>query len=207
MLLTCEGWLPVLADKACWFNGKPGGEQVPLVCGNFKRKGDCAATKVWYCGLIVSRHIKFPFVTGYVHKGKKEDNNHKEPDIMGSINQLPPKSDRDEVFPVHQFDDTALNRIMNVTGLFRFDAVLEANKLRDSLSTLLHVGDWRKLRGRLRLNVSLFHGICYLSVRCELTQCFTSTGSRQARGPRATQSHSPTTTDPISSNRLRSSCQ
>ena len=60
----------------------------------------------------------------------------------------------DDVLKLHSFDDTALNRIMAVTGLLRYDAVLDANKLRDSLVDLLHIGEWKKLRGRLRLNVS-----------------------------------------------------
>ncbi|KXJ86494.1 hypothetical protein Micbo1qcDRAFT_198236 [Microdochium bolleyi] len=60
--------------------------------------------------------------------------------------------EQDEVLPVFAFDDTALNRIMNVTGLLRYDAVLDAGKLRDSLASLLHTGGWRKLRGRLRLD-------------------------------------------------------
>lgn len=60
----------------------------------------------------------------------------------------------DDVLTLHSFDDTALNRIMAVTGMLRYDAVLDADKLRDSLVDLLHIGEWKKLRGRLRLNVS-----------------------------------------------------
>lgn len=68
---------------------------------------------------------------------------------MGSI-ALP----SEETIPLFPFDDTALNRIMAVTGLFRYDkTVLDADKLRDSLTALLHTGGWRKLRGRLRLDV------------------------------------------------------
>ncbi|KFA47941.1 hypothetical protein S40293_09126 [Stachybotrys chartarum IBT 40293] len=67
----------------------------------------------------------------------------------------------DQIFPIHAFDDSALNRSMVVTGLLRYSALLNASKLRDSLITLLHTGDWKKLRGRLRFNDD---GNLYISV-------------------------------------------
>lgn len=61
----------------------------------------------------------------------------------------------DEMLPVHAFDDTALNRVMLNTGLIRYRAVLDGVKLSDALENLFQIGEWKKLRGRLRLNVSL----------------------------------------------------
>lgn len=72
---------------------------------------------------------------------------------MGSIAIDAGLDPTEEILPLHSFDDTELNRLMAVTGLLHYDSVLDANKLRDSLVSLLHIGDWKKLRGRLRLNV------------------------------------------------------
>ncbi|KAL2073064.1 hypothetical protein VTL71DRAFT_10388 [Oculimacula yallundae] len=55
-----------------------------------------------------------------------------------------------QTLPVHVFDSSALNRSMVVTGLLKYRAVLDANKLRDSLIRLLHIDNWSKIRGRLR---------------------------------------------------------
>lgn len=63
--------------------------------------------------------------------------------------------EEDEVLPVHAFDDTELNRVMAVTGLMRYRAVLDGAKLGNALEELFQIGEWKKLRGRLRLNVSL----------------------------------------------------
>lgn len=61
--------------------------------------------------------------------------------------------DGDTVTPVYAFDDTALNRVMPVCQVLRFPNVMDADTLRTSLGTLLEIGDWRKLRGRWRLDV------------------------------------------------------
>ncbi|KFA60179.1 hypothetical protein S40285_09788 [Stachybotrys chlorohalonatus IBT 40285] len=60
----------------------------------------------------------------------------------------------DQIFPIHAVDDYVLNRSMVVAGFLRYSALLDGSKLRDSLITLLHTGDWQKLRGRLRFNAS-----------------------------------------------------
>lgn len=60
----------------------------------------------------------------------------------------------DEIFPTHFIDNTPTIRACIVNYTFRYQAVLDASKLRESLVTLLDVGDWRKLRGRLRANRS-----------------------------------------------------
>lgn len=63
----------------------------------------------------------------------------------------PPTVPSDEVFPVHYFDDTFVNRKMIMCWTMKFDDVLDPEALRSSLARLLEIGDWRKLGGRLRL--------------------------------------------------------
>jgi hypothetical protein len=66
----------------------------------------------------------------------------------------PPMHD-DDVYPVHSLDDTKTFRGILMTWTICFNDVLDADKLRVSLSRLLEVGDWRKIGGRLRLNVRM----------------------------------------------------
>lgn len=58
----------------------------------------------------------------------------------------------DEVIPAPFFDDTSLNRGVVLYVTFRFNDVLDANALRESLSRLLEIDGWRKLGGRFRVN-------------------------------------------------------
>lgn len=58
----------------------------------------------------------------------------------------------DDVYPMHQQDFNFRKLIMACT--LRFDHVLDANKLHVGLARLLETGDWKKLGGRLRHNVS-----------------------------------------------------
>lgn len=57
----------------------------------------------------------------------------------------------DIVFPLHEFDDSPINRYTQHWTL-RFDAVLDTKKLCAALTHLLSQGDWRKLGGRLQFN-------------------------------------------------------
>ncbi|KAM3089601.1 hypothetical protein ACMFMG_001185 [Clarireedia jacksonii] len=57
----------------------------------------------------------------------------------------------DDVFPVHPFDDIKTFRRIMLGWTMRFNDVLDAEKLHDSLTKLLQIGDWRKLGGRYRL--------------------------------------------------------
>lgn len=66
---------------------------------------------------------------------------------------LPPSVESDDVYPVHMLDDTKTLRDIVVTWTLRFNDVLDADQLYASLSTLLEIGDWRKVGGRLRLKV------------------------------------------------------
>lgn len=76
--------------------------------------------------------------------------------LLGAAPARPPpaKAGDDDIFPVHMLDDTKTLRGIVVTWTLRFNDVLDADKLHDSLSRLLEIGDWRKVGGRLRLNVS-----------------------------------------------------
>ncbi|KAL2760986.1 hypothetical protein ACRALDRAFT_1028057 [Sodiomyces alcalophilus JCM 7366] len=66
--------------------------------------------------------------------------------------RIPPqKIETDQIFPVHFFDDTPTYRGLIMSWTLRFNDVLDADKLHDSLARLLEMGDWRKLGGRLRL--------------------------------------------------------
>ncbi|KAI1419591.1 hypothetical protein F5Y12DRAFT_777224 [Xylaria sp. FL1777] len=60
--------------------------------------------------------------------------------------------DQDEVYPVHSIDQATIVRTSICSYTFRYDVVLDAQKLHDSLALLLSSGDWRKLGGRLREN-------------------------------------------------------
>lgn len=60
----------------------------------------------------------------------------------------------DEVFPVHPLDQAGIVRSSIISYTFRYDDVLDAEKLRNSLVGLLEMEGWRKFGGRLRLDVS-----------------------------------------------------
>jgi hypothetical protein len=62
--------------------------------------------------------------------------------------------ENDHVYPVHTLDDTPTMRSILITWTICFNDVLDAERLQQSLSTLLNIGDWRKLGGRLRLKVN-----------------------------------------------------
>ena len=74
--------------------------------------------------------------------------------LLGSAPQGPPVFPDDEVLPMHPFDDTATLRDYTLIWTFRYDEVLDADMLGDSLSQLFQMEGWRKLGGRLRLRVS-----------------------------------------------------
>ncbi|KAJ5027556.1 hypothetical protein PSV08DRAFT_405288 [Bipolaris maydis] len=56
------------------------------------------------------------------------------------------------IYPLHMFDYTNLNRNI-VQWIFRFNDILDPEKLESALVKLLSTGDWRKLGGRLRRNI------------------------------------------------------
>lgn len=59
----------------------------------------------------------------------------------------------DDVFPVHFIDQAGLIRASIISYTFRYNDVLDPEKLHDSLVRLLEIEDWKKLGGRLRLDV------------------------------------------------------
>lgn len=58
----------------------------------------------------------------------------------------------EDIYPLHALDDIKPNRIF-ATWLMRFNDALDAKLLRDALSRLLEIGDWKKLGGRLKFAV------------------------------------------------------
>jgi hypothetical protein len=66
---------------------------------------------------------------------------------------LPAVVSTDEVVPVHLFDDTSALRRVIMVWTFRFEEVLDPEKLNDSLSQLFQMEGWRKLGGRYRRRV------------------------------------------------------
>lgn len=68
---------------------------------------------------------------------------------------LPTLVASDEVYPLHMLDDTKTYRNIVVSWTLRFNDVLDATRLQASLSKLLEIGDWKKLGGRLRLQVNI----------------------------------------------------
>ncbi|KAM7199947.1 hypothetical protein V8F33_004121 [Rhypophila sp. PSN 637] len=63
-----------------------------------------------------------------------------------------PKRPTDEVLVAHALDDTRALRNIIMGLAFRFDDVLDCDKIHDALARLLEAGGWRRLGGRLRLN-------------------------------------------------------
>lgn len=58
----------------------------------------------------------------------------------------------DDVYPIH-LQDVNFRKIIMVCTM-RFDHPLSADRLHAGLARLLEIGDWRKLGGRIRHNVS-----------------------------------------------------
>lgn len=73
--------------------------------------------------------------------------------------------DDHDVYPVHLLDNATDYRNLFMSYLFRFNDVLDSDKLADSLTKLLRIGHWRKLSGRLRLKVGNF--ITFQSSPCK----------------------------------------
>jgi hypothetical protein len=65
----------------------------------------------------------------------------------------PPAVPTDTVIPLNAGDDTEVLRSVCVVLSYRFDDVLDPEKLRSSFERLLERPGWRKIGARLRLNV------------------------------------------------------
>lgn len=68
--------------------------------------------------------------------------------------QALPTVPTDTVIPFHHFDDQFYARALVLHFFYRFDDVLDADKLKSALERLMRIGGWRKLGARPRLNVS-----------------------------------------------------
>lgn len=69
--------------------------------------------------------------------------------------KAPPRVETDRVVPVGFFDDTIIFRTFVLYSLFVFDDVLDPQRLRASLESVVSRPGWNKLGARLRRNVSL----------------------------------------------------
>lgn len=74
--------------------------------------------------------------------------------LLGMGRSPPTIVPTDEIAPLHLFDDTTTLRGFTLMWTFKFDEVLNADMLGDSLSRLFQMEGWRKLGGRLRRAVS-----------------------------------------------------
>lgn len=68
--------------------------------------------------------------------------------------QLPELVETDEIIPVHLFDDTAAARGIVLVWTYKFDNVLDPEKLHAALTQLFQMDGWRKFSGRFRYRVS-----------------------------------------------------
>lgn len=75
--------------------------------------------------------------------------------VLGQTRQPPnyPSNPTDTVLPVYYFDDTPLLRNCVQCWTLRFNESLDAEMLRRALSDVLDRPGWRKLGGRIRMNV------------------------------------------------------
>jgi hypothetical protein len=62
----------------------------------------------------------------------------------------------DEVFPARFWDTNNVFQKIVMEFTYRFDDVLDSEKLRSSLERLLEIGEWRNLGARFKKNVGPF---------------------------------------------------
>lgn len=83
---------------------------------------------------------------------------------MSGLSSCPPSEDKeepqvpetvksDDVIPVHLFDDSTAARGIVLVWTFRFEDVMNPQKLCDALSELFGMSGWRRLGGRFRMKV------------------------------------------------------
>lgn len=68
--------------------------------------------------------------------------------------QKPTVESNDTVVPLRRFDDNDITRGSLLYITLEFEAVLDTDRIRRGLHTLVAHGDWRKLGARLRKAVS-----------------------------------------------------
>lgn len=75
--------------------------------------------------------------------------------LFSSFSSSSPDNTHDDTYPVHFYGQTGIIRDTISNYALRYNAVLDADKLRDSLVSLINTGEWRALGGRLRCNVHI----------------------------------------------------
>jgi hypothetical protein len=78
--------------------------------------------------------------------------------LFKAAHKPPAAVSTDTVIPGHFFDDNSINRSVLLYITLRFDHVLDPERLRHGLESLMQIGDWRKLGARVRLTVSTTSG-------------------------------------------------
>ena len=75
--------------------------------------------------------------------------------VLGQTRQSSnyPTNPTDTILPVYYFDDTPLLRNYVQCSTLRFNDVLDAEMLKESLSRVIALPGWRKLGGRVRMDV------------------------------------------------------
>ncbi|KAL7916596.1 hypothetical protein GGI35DRAFT_466154 [Trichoderma velutinum] len=86
---------------------------------------------------------------------------------MGPKRSPPAIVPTDEIAPLHLFDDTPTLRGFTLMWTFKFNEVLDADMLGDSLSQLFQMEGWRKLGGRLRRRPN---GSAEIYIPCPFTE-------------------------------------
>jgi len=78
------------------------------------------------------------------------------PPVTGSPGNKTPQRihDGDIVYPLYTLDNAKFLRDYTIAWTLRFDDVLDADKLHDSLSRLVAIDGWRMFGGQLRLKVT-----------------------------------------------------
>ncbi|KAF9873288.1 putative lysr family regulatory protein [Colletotrichum karsti] len=84
------------------------------------------------------------------HGYKRQSNQNKHSTIAKEETKSEEFGSEDEVLPVHFVDQAAIMRTSIINYTFRYNKVLEAEKLHNALLQLVQMPGWRKLGGRLR---------------------------------------------------------
>ena len=89
---------------------------------------------------------------------------------------LPETVETDDVIPVHLFDDSSAARGIVLVWTFKFDDVLDPDKLHTALSELFQMEGWRRFSGRFRYRVGQRHAHTSRNLLCDF-------GSPLIQGP------------------------
>ena len=73
--------------------------------------------------------------------------------LFSSFFSSPPDNTHDDTYPIHFHGQIGIVRDTISNYVLRYNTVLDADKLHDSLRSLINTGEWRALGGRLRRNV------------------------------------------------------